>query len=178
MASAARVEELFRAYNGLLVSDVLRTYGDADLAEEAASYVWEALLGRPEPRGLGKMYVLTCVRREAWRIMERGRFRRDQLARAGLTRVQLDLLICDGDFEQGEIIAAPGPSVEELALDRIEARKILEEVAGFTEAQRRPWPGYLMGGSYEEIGDLEGISRTAVNRHLTEGRARIRAALA
>ena len=54
------------------------------------------------------------------------------------------------------------------------ARAALEALSGLPECQRRLFSLQVAGFSYTEIAALEGVTVTAVNRHLVRARANLR----
>jgi DNA-directed RNA polymerase specialized sigma24 family protein len=67
----------------------------------------------------------------------------------------------------------PAPVDTELA---VEAREALRALAGLRRRRRRVLELKLVGFSYREIMALLGVTYTNVNRHPSEGRARLRRA--
>jgi DNA-directed RNA polymerase specialized sigma24 family protein len=72
-------------------------------------------------------------------------------------------------------LAADEPAADEQALARIEHAERVADLRTLKPRERRALYLKALGYSYNEICDLTAASYTAVNRRLSEGRARLRA---
>jgi len=69
-----------------------------------------------------------------------------------------------------------GPAATDVALQRTErAREVGEGMARLKPSERRALSLFALGYTYKEIGELNGWTRTKVNRSLADGRAALRA---
>jgi DNA-directed RNA polymerase specialized sigma24 family protein len=155
MTSRGDESDLFAELHGPLVSKLTGALGgDRHLAEEAATLAWLILLRRQPERSpqLGGWLYVTGLH-EAWRI--RRRQQRDD-----------------------SLFAAPElPDLVGVGRDPVEIlreRDQLQLLNQLPPAQRVTLGLFARGYSYREIAQLTGHSYTWVNRHITEGRARIR----
>lgn len=140
-----------------------RVHVSHDLVEEACQQAWLKLLRRQPDRGPTLFgWLVTVAVREGYRLSARSA--RD---------MSLDVRVVRGG--DGEVLvdrfAAP-----EVLDDAVEARRALRALAGLRERQRRYVGLVIAGWSYAEIAEREGVTHSAVNRHLTKGRRRLRAA--
>lgn len=154
---------------------------DEEVAEEALQEAWVALLRYEVPVEADlAAWMTTIIRREVVSVGRRSIPSR--LRRAGFReeRVEEPVLLTDevgGSITWARRALPPARSAEEEAWARLTVEAAVGVLASMTEAQRRPWRGYLAGLTYREIAEAEGITVTNVNRHLTEGRVRLREAL-
>jgi RNA polymerase sigma factor (sigma-70 family) len=166
----------------------LTRHADPDDAEEACAATWEKAARRPEllppDDQRAGAYLAVVARNEARRLRRQRAHRHEQLGRAGLRVLELDRRATLGPnaIKIGEVgdtfTPAPGPSVEDQAAARAEVASVAAVARALTPAQRRPWGRFLAGDTYRQVAAAEDMSYTAVNRHLTEGRRKFRAALA
>ncbi len=158
-AAALRGDEsaLYRELQPRLLGLVrTRVHAPDQTLEDACSFAWVALIEHQPARGealLGWLYVVAC--REAWRLLARAA-RIPALDPAAVARL--------------------AGSDERAAQLRATAIEALEALAALPERQRRLLAGKAAGYGYRELAALEGSSFTAVNRHLTRARNRIREA--
>jgi len=150
----SKVNRLYEREANHVIATVRRQIHSAlDVAEDACSFAWLTLLRRPDvdpddPRTFS--WLVTVAVREGWRMAAREH------------GVSLD----------DEAIAEPAGStdVESQAIARDELA-LLDQL---NENQRKALVAAAAGLSYDEIAAFYGKTRTWVNRHLTEGRMRLR----
>ena len=146
--------ELFAVHHGHLVNRVTRHLrGHRDVAEEACAVAWLQLLRyQPErgPRLFG--WLLTVARHEAYRLL--------RLEQREPSLEQLD--------RRPDHVGGRDP-FEQLAL-----AEQLALIAQLPARQRLALGLFARGYSYREICAATGQSYTWVNRHISEGRARVR----
>lgn len=162
------VEAFYRDHRATLEKKVANRVSGAGraLTEDACQYAWTVLLRRPDidldQRGLAWLAVIAT--REAWRA-------------TNPTDVPTGAYALAGD--RG-VIAEPGPhpaaTLDERVIDRDRHRERVAMLAELKPAERQALALKALGYSYTEIGQITDASYTAVNRRLTEGRARLRAA--
>jgi RNA polymerase sigma factor (sigma-70 family) len=135
--------------------------------EDACQTAWAALVRRDDVsldhRGVN--WLATVAIHEGWRLVSGTRDVPMGPIRAGLPT--------EGELPEPE---AAEPGTDEQAIARIEHA---ERVAAFREAKLKPRERealvlQALGYSYKEIAEATGSTYTAVNRRLTEGRARLR----
>lgn len=153
---AIDVEKLFREHRDHLVAAVQRRFAQASRAtvEEACAETWLI----------------------AWRHRDAVS---DETAFAWLfvvaRNVMLEVLRKRGgeQLDDEAALARPAAAADpELVL---EAREALAAVAALKPQQRRALALQVAGLSYAEIQELDGVTQTWVNRHISEGRAALRA---
>jgi DNA-directed RNA polymerase specialized sigma24 family protein len=125
--------------------------GDSDLADDACAFAWmQAVEHWPiEPYPFG--WLVTTAEREAWAMQRKRRGRRDPAS-----------------------VPEPVDPRSE-AQERLEAR---EAVATLSRNQRTALTARVIGLSYAETGAATGRTYTWTNRHVSEGRKRLREAVA
>jgi RNA polymerase sigma factor (sigma-70 family) len=130
------------------------------LVEDACQAAWLILLRRQPDRGPRLFrWLRTVAVHEAYALSARER--RD------LHLEDLD----GGDAGEGWQAVIRGPDDFEA---RLEARRALRAVARLPDRQRRYVVLHVAGHRYGDIAELDGATHTAVNRHLTRGRAALR----
>jgi RNA polymerase sigma factor (sigma-70 family) len=151
---ATKVNRLYERKADHLIAAVRRQVHSAlDVTEDACSFAWMTLLRRSDvdpddPRTFS--WLVTVAVREGWQMAAREH------------GVSLD----------AETTAEPaGPTdVESQAIARDELA-LLDQL---NENQRNALVAAAAGLSYDEIAAFYGKTYTWVNRHITEGRARLR----
>jgi DNA-directed RNA polymerase specialized sigma24 family protein len=128
--------------------------------EDACQTAWATLLRREDVTldERGAAWLATVAVHEGWRLTRRGE------VPAGAMR--------SGMPEAGDLLE---PAADEQALARIEHAERVADLRTLKESERRALYLKALGYSYNEICDLTAASYTAVNRRLSEGRARLRA---
>jgi len=147
--------KLFAAHHGELVNQLARRLGgDRDTAEEACALAWLQLLRvqpeRSESIG-GWLYV--TAKHEAWRLYR--------------------LRSRDGGGTHDRLLERTGPAGRD-PYEQLAERDQIRLLAHLSPAQRRVLCLVATGHSYKEICVATGHTYTWVNRHITEGRARLR----
>lgn len=163
---SAAIEAYYREHHQRLERKVACRVGglSADLVEEACQHAWTVLLRRPDVRlthdGFG--WLLLVATQEAWRAAHAKDIPTGAYALAG---------------DRG-VIAEPGAHPSPALDDQIVGRELHQRRVGYLAhlkpAERQTLGLHAVGYTYREIGRLTGASHTAVNRRLTEGRARLR----
>lgn len=146
--------ELFRAHHDRLVGRLSRHLGgERDIAEEACTLAWLQLLRlQPERTDTLVGWLYTVAKHEAYALLRR---RRREVAH--------------DELEPDPAAAAAGDPFEQLA-----QVDLLALIGQLSPQQRLALGLFARGYSYREICAATGKSYTWVNRHITEGRARIR----
>lgn len=172
----AAVEAFYRAERATLEKNVAKRVSGANrpLIEDACQFAWTVLLRRRDVsldrRGLAWLAVVAI--REARRMSQTVDVPTGAHALA----------------DEGAPIAAPGqcasarncgvqacgPSLEERIVERERHECRVDAFSRLKAAERQALALKAIGYSYKEIGELTGASYTAVNRRLSEGRARLR----
>jgi len=158
--------ELFRLHYATLVRKVQRRDGVPEaVAEDCASFAFMQLCRRQPSRCEHTPgWLRTVARHEAYawhRHMRRFPSLDEGPRRTGGEG--------GGPISPAERVRAPVDV--ELAVD---ARDALRSLAGLGERRRAALTLQVAGYSYREIQQLLGVSYTWVNRHITEGRAKLR----
>ena len=164
----AAIEAFYREHHHRLERRVAaRVNGlSPDLIEEACQHAWTVLLRRPDVRltcdGVGLGWLVLVATQEAWRAAHPKDVPTGAYALAG---------------DRGVIAepgAHPGPALDDQIIGRERHRQRVKYLGQLKPAERQALGLHAVGYSYREIGQLTGASQTAVNRRLTEGRARLR----
>jgi RNA polymerase sigma factor (sigma-70 family) len=158
--------ELFRLHYTTLVRRIQRRDGVPEaVAEDCASFAFLQLCRRqPNRCEQTPGWLRTVARHEAYawhRLMHRF-----PSLDEGPRRTESE---GGGPISPAERIRAPVDV--DLAVD---AREALRTLAGLGERRRAALTLQVAGYSYKEIQQLLGVSYTWVNRHITEGRAKVR----
>ena len=137
----------------------------AQTIEDACQNAWATLLRREDVTldERGAAWLATVAVHEGWRLMRRGE------VPAGAMRLAA---ADEGELPEPE---APEPAVDVQVLARIEHVQRVAALRKLKDNERRALYLKALGYSYNEICDLTAASYTAVNRRLSEGRARLRA---
>ncbi|MGH2714670.1 MAG: RNA polymerase sigma factor [Thermoleophilaceae bacterium] len=132
--------------------------------EDACQNAWATLLRREDVTldERGAAWLTTVAIHEGWRLMRRGEVPAGAM-RSGMPQV--------GELPEP---AADEPAADAQALARIEHAERVADLRTLKESERRALYLKALGYSYNEICDLTAASYTAVNRRLSEGRARLR----
>lgn len=162
---ARRIADFYAAQAHRLRARVAhKTGGPPDAIEDACHTAWAILLRRPDisldARGLA---WLTTVAVHEVRHQRAG-----DLPMGALTL---------GAGEAGELpepAATTNWSVDELAAAHLEHAERVTDIAALKPAERTALYLQALGYRYREIGTATGATYTAVNRRITEGRARLR----
>ncbi len=160
----AAVDSFYRVERATLEKTVARRVSGANraLIEDACQIAWTVLLRRPDikldERGLA---WLACVAtREAWKAT------RAREISAGVCSLGDDREPVTGPSD-------PGCPLHERIADRERHKRRVTAFTRLKPAERQALAFQAMGYSYREIGELTGATYTAVNRRLSEGRARL-----
>ena len=157
--------ELYRRYADQLVRlTAHRVTAAPSLIEDACALAWLQLLRRQPERGpvlLGWLRVVAL--HECYRLI-RIDGRDDRLEDIAAAN--------DEGHGEGWESALPSPLTLD---DALEARRALEALRDLPVRERRYMVLRVAGYRYQEICELTGATYTNVNKHLTRGRARIRA---
>jgi RNA polymerase sigma factor (sigma-70 family) len=169
-----QVGEFYAANSDRLQRAVARKIRGArrELIEDACANAWAILLRRPDITldAPGLNWLITVAVNEALALMHRTR------GEIPVGAFQAESRGHDAD-DVPPLADTDAPGADELALRRIEHA---ERVAAFRQAKLKPRERetlvlQALGYSYQEIAKASGSSYTAVNRRLSEGRARLRA---
>ena len=137
----------------------------AETIEDACQTAWAALVRRDDVsldhRGVN--WLATVAIHEGWRLVSGTRDLPMGAIRAGLPS--------EGELPEPE---AAEPSTDEQALARIEHAQRVADLRTLKTGERRDLYLQALGYRYKEIAEATGSTYTAVNRRLTEGRARLR----
>ena len=134
----------------------------AQTIEDACQSAWVTLLRREDVTldERGAAWLATVAIHEGWRLTRRG---------------EVPAAAMRPGMPESPGLAADEPTADEQALARIEHAKRVADLRTLKESERRALYLKALGYSYNEICDLTAASYTAVNRRLSEGRARLRA---
>ncbi len=166
----ARVGTFCRRHAEALVDTVARrVHAPRATIEDACQLAWIALMRRHDivlDRG-GLAWLRVVATREAWRLASAAR---ELPAGAFQSRPAGEAL---EDGVQPEP-AAESPSPEEQAIAAENRRERIADLQVLKPAERRDLYLQALGYSYAEAAAMTGQTRTAVNRHLSDGRAHLR----
>ena len=162
----AALAALYDAHRAHLEARVRRAVcpADPDVVADACASAWLRLVGRPDVsldrRGLSWLTLVAI--QDAWR----------------LTAARRDLAADPDLAAAGARGREPGLESPDDPLDRLLDREAHQErvacFAGLKSRERRDLLLSAAGFRYREIAALTGSTYTAVNRRVTEGRARLR----
>lgn len=175
---ASQLDQLFRDHHQAVLSVTRRQvrHLSDDQVEDAMMTTWQRLAAKPDDHLIGnprqvRSYLITCAVREAWHLA------RDQ---AELTLDDDTSALDDGTSRSGRshaILHVETDRTDRRAIARLELAEILEGDT-LTDDDRRSVTAQLIGLSYKQECAATGRTYTNVNRHRTEGRAKLRAQLA
>ena len=153
--------DLFLSFHQELLSKVgYRVNSSREIIDDACAYAWAQLLRfQPDRDRNWRAWLVTTAEREAWRL------------HAGVVdhiSTSFPEFGTDDDW-----VRAPA-DLRDVQGDRMALREALDVLAKVPERRRRAKALHVIGMSYEEIGDVLGISFTAANRLITEANAIIR----
>ncbi len=169
-----------QASNGKLLTELLTTHGallirqarrhaqlDAD-AEEALHSAYALFLEKYRPPAEPLPWLLTTIKREAWRFAKRS-YRRNELAITAVPRRD-----GNGTADLGDAFLDPDsdPAAEAECRELLAQRRAA--LAHLKPDQRAALIMFGLGYSYAEIAALRGWTMTKVNHSITEGRASLR----
>ena len=156
---------LYDRYHHQLYRLVLASSGqDPAIAEDACSFAWMQLLRHQPDRPTVLGWLRQVAVREAWLLAKQAR-RKTPLA--------------DSELACEQLADAPNPGhaavdPAEIVAGRHQARQAAQVLDDLHPRGARYLALHAAGYSYREIAALENITYTAVNRYITEARARIR----
>ena len=169
-ARCVAVERFYREHGHRLGALVARhVHAPVALIEDACQVAGATLLGRPDidldHRGV--RWLTTVAVREAWR---QASSRREVPAGAFVSSA------APAGSEPGVLCEPAGPAGDpaDVVLARAEHDRRVGDLRALKPCQRQALYLHELGYSYREICQLTASSYTAVNRRLTEGRARLR----
>lgn len=140
-------------------------------AEEALQSACAIFIEKYRPPAEPLPWLLTTVKREAWRIAKRS-YRHRELALTAVPR-------SDGQGYADLSDSFPDPTPE--PGERVEAHELSDQrrraLACLKPDQRTALLLFGLGYSYAEIAELRGWTHTKVNRCISEGRAALRSRL-
>ena len=164
-ARHAAVAHFYTEHEGHLRALVARRVHGSVGVEDACQDAWVILLAHPEIDldHHGLRWLTTIATREAWTQARRRR----ELPVGTLSRPSPDV---------DELAEPAGPAGDpaDLALRRDEHDRRVADLQALKPREREALWLYGLGHSYHEIAALTDSSYTAVNRRITEGRARLR----
>ena len=156
--------QLFAAFHAELHRTVRRCVKtSAANIDDACADAWLALLRyRPQERRTLRGWLVVVAIREAVK-----RDRRDR---------RLRTLVEFGDREDvgAEVVADIVPSLQVTDDALHEAKQALQQVATLDQRDREVFVLHVAGYSYDEIAELIGATRTAVDRYLRRARCHVR----
>ena len=153
--------ELYATFNPWLLRWVKRrTRSAPELVEEACSYAWQEFLRhQPDRDRSWRGWLMRTAERELWHLQAK-------------ESTQAPIDVQDSDRAQAEMDNRLD------TMDRVDKRErlgeALEALVAVPERRRRIKVLKILGYSYEEIGELTGLSYTQVNRLLVEASRRLR----
>lgn len=157
--------DLYRRYNPRLLRTVRSViHGSDALVEDACQYAWTTLLRRQPDRDSLLGWLATVAIHEAYR-----------LSRQALRHAALDDLAPGLDDGYAFHTALHADiDLEQRALRNEEHETRRRAFARLSDKQRRYLVLHAAGYRYQEIAAANDVTYTNVNRHITEGRARLR----
>lgn len=161
---AALLERLYRQHQQPALRRLRRSLGGqpAQAAEDALADAWVILARKPASYLHSDGAELT-----GWLVKVARRIAlNDKRLRVRTELLQLDTL----PEETGISLDAYEETVA-----RMELREMREQLDTLTEGQRLALTGRLLGLSYDQLAAATGRTYTNINRHITEGRAALRA---
>ena len=167
-ARAAAVARFYAEHCDRLHATIThRVHAPTATIEDACQTAWSTLLRRPDidldQRGLN--WLTTVATREAWR---QGSTARELPAGAFIAA---DLATGTGELPEP---AGPAGDPADLALAHDEHNQRVGQLQALKPREREALYLQGLGHSYHAIAALTGSTYTAVNRRITEGRARLR----
>ena len=161
--------ELYRTHQSALIGRTRRAVNAPEaLIEDACQLAWtQLLIYQPEPRENVLAWLTVVARHEAYRL---ARDYKRALPASSVTTTDEE-----GRSSEFDPDHVRGPERDPLLGH--DAREALAALAGLKPAQRTALALKIAGYKYKEIQELcGGKTYTWVNRHITEGRAALRAA--
>ena len=161
--------EFYAAHNTKLQRVVARNVrATAATIEDAVASAWATLLGRPDIRldSDGLRWLTTVAIREGWRFASTAReLPAGPFAPAGAA-----------EPEPGTLAEPEGDAADptDLAVNRDEHSRRVAALQDIKPRERRELYLHALGYSYDEVAALTDSTYTAVNRRITEGRAKLR----
>jgi DNA-directed RNA polymerase specialized sigma24 family protein len=152
--------------HGLEHAVARRVHAPHATIEDACQIAWAILLRRPDVTldQCGLAWLATVAAREGWRLA------------SGAHEVPAGAFL-PGDPEPGVLPEPPADAID--AADRAVARdrhaQRVDDLARLKPRERQALYLKALGYRYQEIAALTDSTYTAVNRRITEGRARLRA---
>jgi DNA-directed RNA polymerase specialized sigma24 family protein len=168
-STSARAEQIaaFYARHADRLQRIVRAkvHAPAQTIEDACQNAWAILVRRDDIPldDRGASWLATVAIREGWRLMSDARDVPMGAMRPGVPG--------EGELPEPE---AAEPSADEQAIARIEHAQRVADLRTLKARECRDLYLLALGYRYNEICDLTTSSYTAVNRRLTEGRARLR----
>lgn len=157
--------ELYQRYQPRLLKTVMHfASGNGELAEDACSFAWVQLLRHQPSRATAFSWLRTLAIREAWNQRTVNRRKAPIVATAAPK---------DQDVAVGAAAGGEGDPLE-IALSREHTRELAAVLDGVHPRGARYLLLQSAGYSYRDICELEDVTWTAVNRYITEARARVR----
>ena len=144
-----------------------KTGGSAEVVDDACQIAWSILLRRPDISldACGLSWLTTVAVHEVYRQW------RDRARDTPMGALSLGF----GDLgEMPEPAASGNEDVEDLTIAHLEHAEHVAALAALKPAERTALYLQGLGYRYHEICTITDASYTAVNRRLTEGRARLR----
>ena len=156
--------ELFRRHHSDLVRIVSRAVNaPREVIEDACQNAWAILLRRQPDRATVRGWLVTVAIHEAYALSARER-RTDSL----------DAPLTPGSALPLASRLTGASEVEERIIERETHERRRRAFASLSLRKRQVLAMHGAGWRYREIADALGVTYTNVNRHITEGRARVR----
>lgn len=166
--ATARLERLYREHHAPALRVLRHQVGDH--AEDSLQTAWTILarILKNDPDYLNpttaRNWLVIVARRAAWR---------DQPA----APVSLDEPLGAGDRPSHTFTLSDTLAGRDELTARIELHELLDAIDTLSPGDRRSQLAALLGLTYDQEIDATGATYTNVNRHRTEGRAKLRARL-
>jgi len=150
---------LYDRYHAELWRAVRRAvYGNDELVEDACSFAWTELLVHQPDRGDTLFsWLRTTAIREAWNLHRRARQKAPLLS---------------ANEQRANVINKTVPDPVDLDL-QLDSRRVADVLRELPDREARYLALLSAGYSYRDIQQLEGVTRTAVNRYVARARARV-----
>ena len=160
-------DDLYRRHHRTLVKLTRRKVSaPEELIEDACQFAWLTLCRKQPERDNIVGWLVVVARHEAYRLA-----RDYKRTRPASCVANTDEHGRTSEFDPDQV---QGPERDLIA--GLEARGAIEQLAGLRPAQRQTLSLKAAGFSYKEIQEIcGGKTYTWVNRHITEGRAALRA---
>ena len=163
-ADSGKIAELISRYMKAVFSYAAKYSGLADreeLVSDGMQGLMAAIRSYDSEKGEFSAYLSVCLDNRLKNTAKRSLRRKNRLVGA--------------EPEELEEIADTKPTPEEMMIDRENSEAVLQNMrTNLTALEFRCMEGVMMGLSYDEIAQMNGIDRKAVDNAVTRARAKMR----